>query len=136
MYGSNVKCFLKDLKYDVEYYLEKFSYYNWLKTSVEISGEDYINALWTSSKEATADDVITNSIIVVWLSNSLQSAIWGDRDLEICILATTSKSYFIKILSEEGWKPVNNILKEWLDLLFSDGEKFDEFLEELTGNYS
>ncbi|KEP25042.1 hypothetical protein [Bacillus zhangzhouensis] len=121
----------------VEYYLKEFGYYNWLRTSVEISGKDYANALWTSPEDSMADDIFTNSNNVVWLSNSLDWAIWGDRDLEICILATKSKNYSIQnLLSEDGWKPLNSILKEWLELLFSDGEKFDEFWGELTSNYS
>ncbi|WP_088000467.1 hypothetical protein [Bacillus pumilus] len=121
----------------VEYYFKEFGYYNWLRTSVEVSGEDYVNALWTSPEDSIADDIFTNSNIVVWLSNSLDWAIWGDRDLEICILATKSKKYSMQnLLSEDGWKPLNNNLKEWLELLFSDREKFDEFWGELASNYS
>lgn len=36
----------------VEYYLKEFGYYNWLRTSVEISGEDYVNALCTSPEDS------------------------------------------------------------------------------------
>ncbi|WP_375566022.1 hypothetical protein ACE6HX_12255 [Bacillus pumilus] len=121
----------------VEYYLREFGYYNWLRTGVEISGKDYVNALWTSPEGSIADDIATNSNIVVWLSNSLDWAIWADRDLEICILAFSPKNYSIQnLLSKEGWKPLNGILKEWLELLFNDREKFDEFWVELTSNYS
>ena len=73
--------------------MKEFGYYNWLRTSVDISGEDYVNALWTSPESSIADAIITNSNIVVWLSHSLEWAIWGDRELEICILGLASKKH-------------------------------------------
>lgn len=122
----------------VEYYLKEFGYYNWLKTSVEISDEDYVDALWISPEGFMADNIITNSNIVVWLSNSLQWAIWGDRAMEICIIGLVSKNGSIKnVLLEEGWRSLNHpILADWLKLLFNDKKKFNECLTQLLSNYS
>ena len=105
----------------VDYYLKEFGYYNWLKASVSISGEDYVNALWTNPKGSIADNIITNSNIVVLLSCSLQWAIWADRDMEICIIGMVSKKDCPQnILLEEGWKPLDHpVLANWLELLFN-----------------
>lgn len=105
-----------------EYYLKEFGYYNWLKTSVNISDEDYVNALWTHPKGYIADDIITNSNIVVWLSHSLQWAIWGDRDMEICIIGMVSTKDSVKNrLLKEGWKPMDHpVLANWFEGLLKD----------------
>lgn len=122
----------------VDYYLKEFGYYNWLKASVNISGEDYVNALWTHPKDSIADNIITNSNIVVWLSHSLQWAIWADRDMEICIIGMVSKKDCPKnILLEEGWKPLNHpVLANWLELLLKDQKTFNEYFTQLLSNYS
>ncbi|MEB2269934.1 hypothetical protein LAV33_06610 [Bacillus safensis] len=122
----------------VDYFLKEFGYYNWLKTSVNISGEDYVNALWTHPKGSIADNIITNSNIVVWLSRSLQWAIWADRDLEICIIGMVSKKDCpLNILLEEGWKPLDHpVLANWLDLLLKDQKTFNEYFTQLLSNYS
>ncbi|WAT79436.1 hypothetical protein [Bacillus safensis] len=122
----------------VDYYLKEFGYYNWLKASVNISGEDYVNALWTHPKDSIADNIITNSNIVVWLSHSLQWAIWADRDMEICIIGMVSKKDCPQnILLEEGWKPLNHpVLANWLELLLKDQKTFNEYFTQLLSNYS
>lgn len=126
------------LKLDpVDYYLKEFGYYHWLKASVNISGEDYVNALWTHPKGSIADNIITNSNIVVWLSRSLQWAILADRDLEICIIGMVSKKECPQnILLEEGWKPLDHPdLANWLELLLKDQKTFNEYFSQLLSNY-
>ncbi|MCP8952696.1 hypothetical protein [Bacillus safensis] len=121
-----------------DYYFKEFGYYNWLKASVNISGEDYVNALWTHPKGSIADNIITNSNIVVWLSRSLQWAILADGDLEICIIGMVSKKDCPQnILLEEGWKPLDHPdLANWLELLLKDQKTFNEYFSQLLSNYS
>lgn len=111
-------------------YLKEFGYYNWLKASVDISGEDYANALWTHPKESIADDIITNSYIVIWLSHSLQWAIWADRDMEICIIGMVSTKDSVKNrLLKEGWKPMDHsVLANWFEGLLKDQKTFTQML--------
>ncbi|MCC9087913.1 hypothetical protein [Bacillus pumilus] len=122
----------------VDYYLKEFGYYNWLKASVSISGEDYVNALWTNPKGSIADNIITNSNIVVWLSRSLQWAIWADRDMEICIIGMVSKKDCPQnILLEEGWKPLDHpVLANWLELLFNQEKLSNGYFSQFQSNYS
>ncbi|KEP30444.1 hypothetical protein [Bacillus safensis] len=122
----------------VDYYFKEFGYYNWLKASVNISGEDYVNALWTHPKGSIADNIITNSNIVVWLSRSLQWAILADRDLEICIIGMVSKKDCPQnILLEKEWKPLDHpVLANWLELLLKDQKTFNEYFSQLLSNYS
>ncbi|MCY7509782.1 hypothetical protein ABES17_14205 [Bacillus safensis] len=122
----------------VDYYFKEFGYYNWLKASVNISGEDYVNALWTHPKGSIADNIITNSNIVVWLSRSLQWAILADRDLEICIIGMVSKKdCHQNILLEKGWKPLDHsVLTNWLELLLKDQKTFYEYFSQFLSNYS
>lgn len=122
----------------VDHFLKEFGYYNWLKASVNISGEDYVNALWTHPKDSIADNIITNSNIVVWLSHSLQWVIWADRDMEICIIGMVStKDSAKKMLLEEGWKPLDHpVLANWLELLLKDQKTFNEYFTQLLSNYS
>ncbi|KWZ65249.1 hypothetical protein [Bacillus altitudinis] len=120
----------------VEYYMKEFGYYNWLRTSVDISGDDYVNALWTSPESSIADAIITNSNIVVWLSHSLEWAIWGDRELEICILGLASKKA-PKTILEEGWKPLDHpSLTDWLELLLNDKKKVNDYVTQFATHYS
>ncbi|AIZ60916.1 hypothetical protein NSQ10_12240 [Bacillus sp. FSL R5-0432] len=121
-----------------EYYLKEFGYYNWLKTSVNISDEDYVNALWTHPKGYIAGDIITNSNIVVWLSHSLQWAIWGDRDMEICIIGMVSTKNSVKNrLLKEEWKPLNHPdLANWLELILKDQKTFDDYLNQMLSHYA
>lgn len=121
-----------------KYYLKEFGYYNWLKTSVNISDEDYVNALWTHPKGYIADDIITNSNIVVWLSHSLQWAIWGDRDMEICIIGMVSTKDSVKNrLLKEEWKPLNHPdLANWLELILKDQKTFDDYLNQMLSHYA
>ncbi|MCK6164479.1 MULTISPECIES: hypothetical protein [Bacillus] len=122
----------------VDYYLKEFGYYHWLKASVNISGDDYVNALWMHPKGSIADNIITNSNIVVWLSHSLQWAIWADRDMEICIIGMVSTKDSAKdMLLEEGWKPLDHsVLANWLELLLKDQKTFNEYFTQLLANYS
>lgn len=121
----------------VEYYMKEFGYYNWLRTSVDISGEDYVNALWTSPESSIADAIITNSNIVVWLSHSLEWAIWGDRELEICILGLAFKKAPKTFLEEEGWKPLDHpSLTDWLELLLNNKKKVNDYVTQFATHYS
>lgn len=122
----------------VDYYFKEFGYYNWLKASVNISGEDYVNALWTHPKGSIVDNIITNSNIVVWLSRSLQWAILADRDLEICIIGMVSKKDCPQnILLEKGWKPLDHpVLANWLELLLKDQKTYNEYFSQFLSNYS
>ncbi|MGN7326642.1 hypothetical protein [Bacillus pumilus] len=121
-----------------EYYLKEFGYYNWLKASVNISSEDYVNALWTHPKESIADDIITNSYIVVWLSHSLQWAIWADRDMEICIIGMVSTKDSVKNrLLKEGWKPMDHpVLANWFEGLLKDQKTFNDYYTQMLSHYA
>lgn len=85
-----------------------------------------------------ADNIITNSNIVIWLSHSLQWAIWADRDMEICIIGMVSTKDSAKnMLLEEGWKPLNHpVLANWLELLLKDEKTFNEYFTLMLSNYS
>ncbi|AVM24720.1 hypothetical protein [Bacillus pumilus] len=121
-----------------EYYLKEFGYYNWLKASVDITGEDYVNALWTHPKEPIADDIITNSYIVVWLSHSLKWAIWADRDMEICIIGMVSTKDSVKNrLLKEGWKSLDHpVLANWFEGLLKDQKTFDDYITQMLSHYA
>ncbi|WLP58361.1 hypothetical protein [Bacillus pumilus] len=121
-----------------DYYLKEFGYYNWLKASVDISGEDYVNALWTHPKGSIADNIITNSNIVVWLSHSLQWAIWGDRDMEICIIGMVSTKDSVKNrLLKERWKPMDHHpLANWFEGLLKDQKTFDDYITQMLSHYA
>ncbi len=120
------------------YYLKEFGYYHWLKASVNISGEDYVNALWMYPKGSIADNIITNSNIVVWLSHSLQWAIWADRDMEICIIGMVSTKDSAKnMLLEEGWKPLDHpVLANWFEGLLKDQKTFNDYYTQMLSHYA
>ena len=121
-----------------KYYLKEFGYYNWLKANVNISSEDYVNALWTHPKESIADDIITNSYIVVWLPHSLQWAIWADRDMEICIIGMVSTKDSVKNrLLKEGWKPMDHpVLANWFEGLLKDQKTFNDYYTKMLSHYA
>lgn len=121
-----------------DYYLKEFGYYHWLKASVDISGEDYVNALWMHPKGAIADNIITNSNIVVWLAHSLQWAIWADRDMEICIIGMVSTKDSVKNrLLKEGWKPMDHpVLANWFEGLLKDQKTFNDYDTQMLSHYA
>ncbi|WP_144486656.1 hypothetical protein [Bacillus pumilus] len=120
------------------YYLKEFGYYHWLKASVNISGEDYVNALWMHPKGSIADNILTNSNIVVWLSHSLQWAIWADRDMEICIIGMVSAKDSVKNrLLKEGWKPMDHsVLANWFEGLLKDQKTFNDYYTQMLSHYA
>ncbi|WP_342493038.1 hypothetical protein [Bacillus sp. FSL W7-1346] len=122
----------------IDYYLKEFGYYHWLKASVNISGEDYVNALWMHPKGSIADNIITNSNIVVWLAHSLQWAIWADRDMEICIIGMVSTKDSVKNrLLKEGWKPMDHpVLANWFEGLLKDQKTFNDYYTQMLSHYA
>ncbi|MEK4056429.1 hypothetical protein MHB84_22945 [Paenibacillus sp. FSL F4-0087] len=70
----------------VNYYYSEFSQYNWCVLQKGTTADEYWNILNQGPEESPADAILSNSEIVIWLSSSLNWAIWGERSYGICIL--------------------------------------------------
>lgn len=111
------------------YYKKEFGYFNWAILPLSASPAGYADLLKQHPAESPADSVLANSEKVVWLAQSGKWAVWGERSLEVCVLACPQQ------LSECRWHDVDWALKTALPNAFLDGKVPPDFAESLRRNY-
>lgn len=114
----------------VAYFREKFGYYGLtVLETAELSG-NYWQLINMAPKLSPADSVLFNSRKVVWIPLSGKWAIWGDRNLGLCILG--SAEYF----PAGEWKSVEWALQSAVIYSFR-GKHVPEFFQtQLRESYS
>ena len=70
------------------YFHAAFGVYSWIELSPDMSDEGYSNARWLAPKESHTDHMQYMARSLVWVPASGQWVVWGDRDYEVCVLAS------------------------------------------------
>lgn len=68
------------------YYMKEFGYYNWARVPVAVSSEDYWALLEEYPDASPADSFLVNSEKIIWLPQSANWAVWGQRSYGVCVL--------------------------------------------------
>lgn len=120
----------------IEYFYQEFGYYNWFKLPVNISCDDYWDVLQLEPEDSPADAILYNSDIVVWVSATMKWAVWGERNLGVCVLALKDNSTIKKEHPPIGkWKSVNEALINLFPISFYGKQVPIDFSELLRRNY-
>ncbi|WCK55593.1 hypothetical protein PP175_06515 [Aneurinibacillus sp. Ricciae_BoGa-3] len=121
----------------LSYYFKEFNYFNWTKLPIELSSDDYMNILNLAPDESPADSIIDNSYTIVWISPSMEWAIWGERDNGVCVIGfknDTNVSEYLPYIP--NWLTIDNmIVKEWVGLNYKDYKIPDDIAITLDSNY-
>ena len=119
----------------VEYFYKEFGGFNFVELPVEASPDDYWVFLETGPEDSPADAALYNSEVVVWIPESLEWAIWGQRDLGICVLAF--KRGLGKSVSPPvgDWVPVDTALIKLLPMKFGGSKIHPVLFNGLLSNY-
>lgn len=121
----------------IDYFYKEFGYYNWFKLPIELSSEDYWDVLQLEPEDSPADAMLYNSEVVVWVSSSMKWAIWGERNLGICVLAFKNGNKIIKDHPPIGkWRFVEEALTDLLPINFYGRQVPKDFSNHLRRNYN
>ena len=116
----------------VDYYKKEFACYNWAIISSTSTAEEYWTLLNHHPEESPADSILSNSERVVWAAQSGAWAVWGERSLEICVLACAD----ITLAGFASWHDVDWVLRNILPDCFRDGVVPADFTKQLRDHYS
>lgn len=120
-----------------EYFYKEFNYFNWVKLPVNLSADEYLEALELGPEESPADAVVYNSYTVIWLSPSMKWAIWGERNYGISIIGFNDISYRNKLLSSlQSWHSLDNTVLSWIQSNLISEPHQHNFVEKFRLNYS
>jgi hypothetical protein len=121
----------------VSYFFKEFGYYNWFKLPVTSTAEEYKQLLWLAPQDSSADAMIFNSEVVVWVPLSGKWAVWTERSCDICILGFADKDCVLLDASLIGrWRPAHEGLEELLALGYKDQQVPKESADAFMENYS
>lgn len=108
-------------------YFNNFGYFNWINLPVTLTEKEYWEVLNVYPKDHSADSILFNSETVVWISSTLQWAIWGERSFEIGILGSKSNLLI-------DWQNIDWALKR-MEISFKDRTIPKEFALNFQLNY-
>jgi hypothetical protein len=111
------------------YFKKEFGYYNWLCIPTSQPEEVYLQLINSHPDGSEADSIRANSDKVVWISNSCNWAIWGERELDTCVLATRVP------LPSDSWRSTAWALKSCLPNAFKGRVVPPEFATKLRRNF-
>ncbi|MDA8140412.1 MAG: hypothetical protein M0036_17330 [Desulfobacteraceae bacterium] len=115
----------------VDYYKKTFGCYNWAIISSSCTSDEYWMLLNHHPEESPADSMLSNSERVVWAARSGAWALWGERSLEICVLACSE----INVGEFATWHDVDWVLYDILPGRFRDRVVPAEFIKQFRENY-
>lgn len=120
----------------VDYYYQKFGYYNWLHLPANMPEDYYWNMLNFEPNQSPPNALLFNSFVMVWVSPSKQWAIWGERDYGIAILGFNKDSVMRKHIHENDiWRSMDDEIVDLISLNFKEFTLPKEIKEELFLNY-
>lgn len=115
----------------IAYYKKEFGHYNWALIAVSSTADDYWKLLNHSPMDSLADSILINSQRLVLSVPSASWIIWGERSLEICVLACVDK----KIGDCVSWRNIDwvaNYIEQKSCNLENDSSKL---IKKLRDNY-
>lgn len=112
-----------------KYYKKEFGYYNWVNVPSSISRSDYWGLINEHPECSEADSVLVNSETVVWLPQSANWAIWGERSYGLCVLGCSEP------IQTDRWCSLEFALENIIPFNFRDSIIPGEFSESLRSNY-
>lgn len=112
------------------YFYKQFGYYSWADVPASISQDDYWNLLNVSPAGSPADSVLTNSEKIIWLPDSAEWAIWGERSSGVCVLATRGSA------RGNSWHSLDWALRACLPNSFANRVVPHDFETSLRVHYS
>ena len=71
----------------VHYFCAHFGRYGALRFDLRNTSDDYYDALAAEPEGSPADALLYNSRVVVWVPDSMQWAIWGERHAGVAVIA-------------------------------------------------
>lgn len=87
---------------DPQSYFDRWGYYNWIEFSVNSTSEDYWRILSSSPPGSDGETIQVYSNRVVWLSESMKWAIWGDIYEETCVVGS-NESFILAYWCDLEW---------------------------------
>ncbi|MCL1698806.1 hypothetical protein [Lysinibacillus sp. Bpr_S20] len=120
-----------------EYFYKEFQYYNWIKMPVWIDEDDYYDILEFGPKESPADAVLYNSSVMIWLSPSLEWAIWGEREFGVCVIAFNDTAVENKLIPDLiTWHTLDDTVLAWIEMNFRNQRLYQKNIQALKINYT
>ncbi|TGM12892.1 hypothetical protein EHQ81_13500 [Leptospira selangorensis] len=116
----------------VEYFRKEFGCYNIIKLSKNSSYKEYFSELVEEPQGSPADSIDTNSFIITLIPDSLEWAIWGDRECEILIIG--SDKPLINFNSELFYLNIDEAIELMKDLNYKELDSM--FFAEFRKNYN
>ena len=116
----------------VNYYYSEFSQYNWCVFQKDTTADEYWSAINQGPEGSPADAILSNSEAVVWLSSSLNWAIWGERSYGICILGFNDE---MSKYNSDSWFSIDKAITDLVSLNFTNGIP-EEVTNKLMKHYS
>lgn len=120
----------------VEYFFKEFGAFNFLEISKNAPSDEYWRAIGSAPASSPADAMLFNSEVVVWLPSSLRWAIWGQRDMGVCVMAQSKLCNGAGMPCGRDWIPVTDILDGLVGSRFRGGKVPTEVSVRLLSNYS
>ncbi|AJC25577.1 hypothetical protein IGX41_04400 [Bacillus velezensis] len=117
---------------DMNRFHVEFGYFDWLKIPLNITEDEYLSILTDYPKHSKNDCIMNIASRVVWASPTLRWAIYGERDFEICILGIDQE---IAGKTLGSWRPLDNLVLDWVSVVFPDQIVPDEFQKKLAAHY-
>ncbi|CAN2251477.1 conserved hypothetical protein [Bacillus subtilis] len=116
----------------INQFYEENEYSNWIKIPLNITADEYLSILTDYPKNSKNDCIMNIASRVVWASPTLKWAIYGEREFEICILGIDHKSLGKKL---ETWRSLDDVVLDWISVVFPNQTVPVEFEKTLTQHY-
>lgn len=106
------------------YFKAMFGYYNWAVLPVSLSIDDYWNFLNNPPNDSPADSILGNAQVIAFTAPSKLWAVWGERDSNVCVLATSINDK-LPAWHDFGWLSALHQNKEWKDFSRDIAQQFE-----------
>ncbi|ASZ05921.1 MULTISPECIES: hypothetical protein [Bacillus] len=116
----------------INQFYEEFEYFNWIKIPLHITADEYLSLLTDYPKHSKSDCIMNIASRVVWASPTLKWAIYGERELEICILGIDHQSEGKELAT---WRSLDGVVLDWISVVFPNQTVPVEFEKTLTAHY-
>lgn len=120
----------------VDYFYREFGCYNFFTLPMHATSDDYWAALEEGPASSSTDAALYNSDVIIWMPESLEWAIWGQRDIGTCVIGLNrAKSADGPALSRD-WMSVECALTGLISMNFRAGQVPQEFSATLRVSYA
>lgn len=122
----------------VEYFFKEFDEYGAFELTRDDSGDVYFEELSAHPNRSSADSLLHNSEVLVWLGTSERWLIWGERSNGVAILATEDNIHIEALAKDAGLAvfDASAALRQLVSPNFRGGQIPKEWESEFRLNFS